>query len=79
MNTVRHSGHVFRDLDGNSHEISFRGISERPIVESEPTGDGPVGVLTYETVDGTVRKHRIGVNEAAAVLDSYDRWAKDAT
>ena len=75
MNTVRHSGHDFVDLDGNTHHISFRGIKEKPTVESQSKGHGPAGVLIYETIDGEPHHHRVNGNEAAAVLESYDRWA----
>ncbi len=75
MNTVRHIGHNFVDLDGNTHHISFQGIKEKPTVESPSKGQGPEGDLIYETIDGETHHHRVSGNEAAAVLESYDRWA----
>ena len=77
MITARHSGHDFVDLDGNSHHISFRGIKERPTAESKSKGQGPEGLISYETMDGVKHSYRVSGNAANAVLSSFDRWNKN--
>ncbi|MEQ9451511.1 MAG: hypothetical protein RJQ07_07990 [Pseudomonadales bacterium] len=74
--TVRHSGHNFKDLAGDSHEITFAGIKGKPVFTSESDGTGPKGEVCYELNDGTTCRFKVSAAEAIAIAQSYERWVE---